>query len=313
MPTYNTCVTYHYFEANALYRENFLHFLTFGTQVDADIFCVISGDYTVKLPKLSNVTYLFTINHNYDYGAFAFALEKTIDTKAYAHYIFINTTVRGPYLPPYSDMQWIEAFIKPLGPSVGLVGTSINILPQENSKSMQFKEQYGGKPPYSHVQTMAYALSKKSLQFLIQKKFFDTTLQLNRSDLILRYEIYLSYLIIQNGWDIKCLLPEYNELDYKKSNSDTNVSSRNGEACYEEAYMGRSMHPYEVVFIKANRKIWPDYYLDMLSHSMWLSGRHKQNYCSSLTTSKFLGLKRKNELKLKIRSLFRSIKNLLKD
>lgn len=33
-------VLYHYFELNQNYRDNFLHFLTFGSNVQADIVCL---------------------------------------------------------------------------------------------------------------------------------------------------------------------------------------------------------------------------------------------------------------------------------
>jgi hypothetical protein len=308
MATSKTCIIYHYFEAQDLYRKNFLHFLSFGTQVDADIFCVISGNYTVKLPKIPQVTYVFTINHNYDYGAYAFALENAINTHAYQHFIFINATVRGPYIPPYSNASWTEAFIEPLSDRVGLVGTTINILPRDTLKSIQFQKKYGGKPPFSHIQTMAYALTKKSLQFLMDEKFFDTTLSLNRNELISRYEIYLTQLLIDEGYQIHCLLPEYNNAHVRSLLQDINPSSIDGEPCYEDAYMGRSIHPFEVIFIKANRKIWPEYYLDMLSYSMWASKKYKYNFMPNLSIADNLKAKRKQELIYKAKSLFKAIK-----
>ncbi len=72
---------------------------------------------------------------------------------------------------------------------------------------------------------------------------------------ILHYEVMLSHRIIQNGWNISCLLPEYKRIDYRKAHDDINPTSRNGDPCYAGAYFGRTLEPYEVVFIKTNRDI----------------------------------------------------------
>lgn len=57
----------------------------------------------VELPELPpNARYLHHPNQCYDWGTFGWVLKtEDIDTTAYKHFIFLNSSVRGPFLPPY--------------------------------------------------------------------------------------------------------------------------------------------------------------------------------------------------------------------
>lgn len=76
-----------------------------------------------ELPKLpSNACYVFHENKCYDWGTFGWAIhEGKVDTSAYRHIIFMNSSVRGPFLPPYFPvspqpsalMQLCSAIVSP--------------------------------------------------------------------------------------------------------------------------------------------------------------------------------------------------------
>ena len=309
MPQIKTCVIYHYFEANATYAKNFKHFLTFGTSIDADIFCVISERCSFKLPRIKNVYYLYTKNHNYDYGAYAWALDKEIPIQDYEYFVFVNSSIRGPYLPSYTSTPWTLPFIEKLSNEIGLVGSSITILQGHTQFEKDFKHQGAS----SHVQSMVYAIKKNHLKFLIKKGLFKRDLTLSKDELISRYEIAMSHHTLQHGLNIQCLLPEYNSIDYRKPHHEINPTAHNGDSQFPHAYFGRTPHPYEVIFIKTNRKLWPEYYLDSLSYAMLRSGHYQNHAHLDLSVKHFLKEKHKNELKFQwmlfIKSLIRKIRH----
>ena len=61
----------------------------------------------VELPDLpDNARYLHHPNQCYDWGTFGWVLKtEDIDTAKYKHFIFLNSSVRGPFLPPYLKVR----------------------------------------------------------------------------------------------------------------------------------------------------------------------------------------------------------------
>ena len=55
------------------------------------------------LPALpGNAEYLFHNNECFDWGTYGWLLARAdLDTSLYKFFIFINSSVRGPFLPPY--------------------------------------------------------------------------------------------------------------------------------------------------------------------------------------------------------------------
>lgn len=55
------------------------------------------------MPELpSNAKYLHHANECYDWGTFGWALEhEQVQVRDYKYFIFLNSSVRGPFLPPY--------------------------------------------------------------------------------------------------------------------------------------------------------------------------------------------------------------------
>jgi hypothetical protein len=232
----------------------------------------VSGNCSIDLPELSNITYLFAENRNFDYGGYAFALASGLDLTRYDHFIFINSSVRGPYLPAYVDRAWVSCFTALCKGDVGLVGSTINILAEDNAYSEEFQRRHGGAPPFSHVQTMAYCLSREALAFLQADSFFATGRELSRLHVITDYEILMSQKLLRAGWNLKCLLPEYNAIDYRQPHRDINPTTARGEAIYEGSYFGRTAHPFETIFTKTNLNIYPFHFFDKLTYSMMQSG-----------------------------------------
>jgi hypothetical protein len=262
-------VIYHYFEKNASYRDNLLHFLLFGVLPELDYIFVMSGNHSVQLPELPNVRYCFTAPKKSDFGGYAQLINEDLNLDSYANVLFINSSVRGPFIPPYHQQDWYAAFLEQMQGDVGMVGISICTLKEDFRHSINYQARYGGNPPYSHVQTMAYVLRKEVLTQLIADGFYredrDTTKTLAIED----YEIHLSQLVLKQGWNLRCLLPEFNSIDYRLPHINPNPTSTVGDPNEVLGYFGRSAHPYETIFVKTNRDLYTEAYLDRLAYSMW--------------------------------------------
>lgn len=252
----SSAVFYHYFEANETYRENFVFFLSVAYSSNLDFFIIISESCSIDLPKLNNIKYIHTINKNNDFGGYSLALQslKTLDD--YEFYIFINSSSRGPFVHwNYGDC-WTKLFTSRLKGNVHLAGSSINILSPQTQISEVFKNRFDYSPPFSHVQTTAYALSATALKHLVKIGFYSENEALGKDEVICSYELRLSQEIKRNGWNFECcLLSKYNEIDYRLPHADPNFSSLNGDPLYSGAYFGRTATPFELIFIKTNRDL----------------------------------------------------------
>jgi len=262
-------VIYHYFEKDVSYRDNFLHFLSFGYQEANDYVFIIGGQYSVELPKFSNIQYVFTEPKRSDFGGYAEFINSGFNFQPYEFIFFINSSVRGPYMPAYAQQSWTQVFLKQMGSDVGIVGTSICTLKENFRHSVNYQERFGGVPPYSHVQTMAYVLRRSVLEKLIETGFYQEDRDITKTLAIENYEIHLSQLVLAQGWNLRCLLPEFNCIDYRKPHQNPNPSSTVGDPNEALGYFGRSIHPYEGLFVKTNRQLFTQSYLMRLAYSMY--------------------------------------------
>jgi len=262
-------VIYHYFEKNASYRDNLLHFLAFGILAHLDYIFVVSGIHTLDLPELPNVRYHFTGSKKSDFGGYAQLINEGLSLDTYNNIFFINSSVRGPFMPSYFHQPWCDVFLEQMHCDVGIVGTSICTLKDSFRHSINYQSRFGGAPPYSHVQTMAYVLRKEVLAKVIADSFYQADRDATKTLAIENYEIHLSQLVLKLGWNLRCLLPEFNSIDYRLPHTNPNPTSTVGDPNEVLGYFGRSAHPYETIFVKTNRDLYTEAYLDRLAYSMW--------------------------------------------
>lgn len=265
-------VFYHFFQKDLTYVANLCHFLEFGYQTDKDYLIIISGKCSLDLPTAANIRYVYAENRNNDYGGYCSALKACDNLNDYDNFFFINSSVRGPYfVHGSSSNDWTTPFTNLLIGNAGLVGSTINILPPSTPESRFYQANFGGVPPYSHVQTTAYAMNKAVLIKLMDSGFFDEDATLSKEAVVAQYELGLSQFALNLGLNLKCLLPEYNQVDYRKAHKEINPTSVNGDVLFRNAYFGRTVHPYECMFIKTNRNLYLESYLDRLAASAYIT------------------------------------------
>jgi len=248
-------VLFSYYEKNDIYKKNLEFFLKLGVYDECDYVFIISGTSTVNIPEKSNIKVLYRDNIDYDFGAYTDGL-KIIDINKYDYFTFINSSVRGPFIPSFVNIKWYQPFINLLKDNVKLVGTTINILNTESSSELQlFRKLTNFEKPYTHVQSQMFVVDRDCLTYLINNNFFTNYTYQNYSEFIAITEILMSQLVLKNGWNISCVVPEYQNQDYKLLKEDINKTSINGDPNFTGACFGRTIHPYECIFIKINRNL----------------------------------------------------------
>lgn len=262
-------VNYCYYERDETYIQNLAYFIHHGILAyhkKHTIFynIIINGKCSISIDELlgehANVRIIRRENADYDFGAYNHALDVT-SLRDYDFFVFLNTSVRGPFLPPYYKGHWLDPFIDLFIGDVHLVGTTINILELKptSREAIEFYHLVNGfTGPYTHVQTQFFMLDTASLNFLRKEKFFESRdiAQKDFIKFIAEKELMLSHLILTKAkWNISCIIPEYQNIDYRKIYHDFNIYSKNGDPCFTGACFGRTMHPYETIFIKTNRGI----------------------------------------------------------
>ena len=269
MITKEIAVFYHYFEKSRVYKDNLIYFLSTGYLPDVDFYIVISGNCSIEdLPEKNNIFYINTKNHNFDFGGHAFGISYMKNKNlSYEKYIFINSSVRGPFKAPYFNSPWVNIFTEKLKNNTHLVGSSINIPLLETPEVERFKKLFpDDNSSCAHVQTTAYALTNEALKYLLSINFYDSAKVLSRIDVICMYEIRLSNEIIKNGWTIGCLLPEYHSIDYQTNEIDKSPVLGGKEGAIDRGvFFGRTANPMEILFIKINRNVISD--LDLHSYT----------------------------------------------
>ena len=249
-----TAIIYHYFEVNETYKNNFIFFLNTAIDRDANYFIFISSSCSIDLPNFSNVEYFFIENKNNDFGAVT-EFHKLPKSHNFKNYIFINSSVRGPFLTTYYNKRWYEAFTSQLSEQVVLVGSSINLLPEGSFHSIEFGKRHNYKPPFIHVQTTAYALSSKGYKLLTKNNFYSQSTKLTKNEVISDYEILMSQILMRAGLTISSLLPTLKNFNSSRKYLDIKNTSKNGDVLFKSAFYGRSLSPIECLFVKTNRNM----------------------------------------------------------
>lgn len=196
-----------------------------------------------------DVHFHYRPNTGYDFGGYIYGLQKL--EKSYKYYFFLNCSVCGPFYPTYlgESFDWMQIFIEMLRGDVHLVGPTINVVPPNciiNRTSQ-------AKPV---VQSYMFVLTQEGLDFLRPTVFAQEYSSF--VDVGLYQEVGMSSEILNHGWNINCLIPEYHDLDYRQVKKVFNPATI--ETCGDYAFhkagklFGRTPHPYEVIFIKYSYK-----------------------------------------------------------
>jgi len=233
---------------------NLKYFIKNGIFKDENTdFLLICNNKNIKIDIPDFVKIIFRENIGYDFGAWSDALLTNNLYTKYNNFIFINSSVLGPFVPIYYKNKWTNIFIDGLTDTIKLYGSTINTCSLNRCEITLD----------SHVQSYAFCMDKNTLEYLISKEIFSkTNLSLSHTDTVINKEIQMSREIINNNWNIGCILHIYNNIDFRTYTN--NVLQLNDTTNLK--YFNEYLHPYEVIFIKDkyyNNKSWlQSYYQD---------------------------------------------------
>ena len=206
-------------------------------------FIIISNDKNARFQSPSYVKKIFRNNIGYDFGGWSDALLKDNLYQNYDNFIFINSSVIGPFLRPEFKGKWTDIYLNGLKGDVKLFGAMINTMGNPRKKA--------------HVQSYVFAMNRETLQYLIDEGIFSNTKYVKTfNDAIKQKEILMSRKIIEKGWNIGSLFPLYKDVDFTfKTKGPENYNIKFQDDLMYDKYFGYLWTEYDLVFVKANRDI----------------------------------------------------------
>jgi lipopolysaccharide biosynthesis protein len=228
-----------------IYNDRVEHFIKncifYNENID---FIIISNNKNNKFEAPDYVKKLFRDNIGFDFGGWSEALLINDLYKNYDNFIFLNSSVIGPFLPSDYKGNWTDIYVNGLQNNVKLFGSTINCLAGSDNN-----------PSKPHVQSYIFSMNKTTLEYLINCKIFSITNHAKTfKDAIWNKEVLMSKKIIENNWNIGSLLSCYKDVDFTfkhKKPSEYNIKFMGDIMCQQ--YMDKIWNIYEVVFIKGNR------------------------------------------------------------
>ena len=194
-----------------------------------------------NVKNVKNVKMLFRNNVGYDFGGWSDALLTENLYKKYDNFIFVNSSVTGPFLKPGFKGNWTDIYINGLKGNVKLFGSTINTI-RDPLK-------------FAHVQSYIFSMNKTTLEYLINCQIFSTSNYAKTfHNAIFDKEVLMSRKIIENNWNIGSLMNYYKNVDFTFHNKKPNEYNINflDDVMYVK-YRNKIWNEFEVVFIKGNR------------------------------------------------------------
>lgn len=231
-----TAVLYVFHEIN----DRVKHFVRSCTFESPDVdFYIIANSLNIKFELPSHIKTMNRANIGYDFGGWSECLLTDNMYKNYDNFIFANSSIIGPFL---REGRWTDVYINGLKDNVKLFGSTINTMNEPLEKA--------------HVQSYIFSMDRESLEYLMRCDIFSITNYAGSyADAITKKEILMSRKIIENGWNIGCLMKYYENIDFtfKTKPLEDHIKPFIGDIMYN-IYLGTIWKDeYELVFIKGNR------------------------------------------------------------
>lgn len=220
-----------YFIENAIFKDENVDFI------------LISNDKNSKFSAPNYIKCLFRDNIGFDFGGWSDALLRDNLYKNYDNFIFVNSSVIGPFIHHSYTGKWTDIYINGLQNNVKLFGSTINTIRDPLNKS--------------HVQSYIFSMNKTTLEYLIDCEIFSVTnYARTMHEAIWHKEVRMSRKIIENNWNIGSLFQYYKDVDFtfkSKKPSEYNIDFL--DDIMGPMFVNKLWNAYQLVFIKGNRGI----------------------------------------------------------
>jgi hypothetical protein len=258
-----------YFINNSIFKHPLVDFIIIYNNNSNNN--IIHTKLREMIPEYVNV--IVRENLGYDFGGWSRALFNPLNNynddekylyEKYKYFIFLNSSVIGPFVPIYYKKKWTDIFIEQLNEqnsnnNVKIIGPTINAC--GGMAGIYVPVEHG-----AHVQTYLFCIERNTLDFLIKEKIFEN--ENENKNLInyyknmtfndaIRKEISMSRKIIENGGNIGSMLKMYINVDFTFKNKTSEQYKKNniifyGDIMYKDA-INKLWSEYDVVFFKGNR------------------------------------------------------------
>ncbi len=197
-----------------------------------------------RLPKLPpNAAYLRTERCTGTWGAID-AVARALPVAAHEYFLVVDSSVRGPFLPPYVGplgLHWTEAFTHKLTGRVKLVGSAISCegAPRRGDAAGEWR----GSP---YVLPYAWATDRAGWALLAAEP---GVFRCHASPWDARFssDAGASLAVLRAGFGLDCLLARYQGVDWSQPAAwGCNARVRPD---LEGHYDGASITPYETIFV----------------------------------------------------------------
>lgn len=264
----DTLILYAYHETENA-RRNAEFFIRHGLHDSADFVFILNGNSTdldLLLPAdAKNIRVVRRENQCYDLGAFGAVLRAMGDTlNQYKRYILLNASIRGPFVPHWSKECWSDAYL-------GKVTDHVKVMTQDlqmGSNGISVADDWSwqlvgmtmncnrfGGAIGRHVQSMLLATDRTGLFILLAPASETLTTCPTEMQDAIDTEVRITEKIEAAGYKVDAMMQEFQaEDDFAETCTG---DDRNYEGAYDHGIKegGMNLHPYEMLFFKANRHI----------------------------------------------------------
>lgn len=229
-----------------VYNGRVKHFLEKAVFEDPDIdwlFIYNGLQDTFDVPPYMKKFY--RDNKGFDFGGWTDAIHHEDNKNKYDNYLFINSSVHGPYLPVDFKGKWTDIYLNGLNNNnIRLFGSSINTV---------------GSPEWkSHVQSFIFCMDNEVLHYLILRGIFkENSYPITFQDAIWQREVPMSVYVLQKGWNIGCTWKRFDGIDFTFRSIPFGKAPNHHLLVMDDMqyprFEGKEWTREELVFVKGNR------------------------------------------------------------
>ncbi|KAJ6262555.1 hypothetical protein Dda_3366 [Drechslerella dactyloides] len=251
-------IIYMYHETPNSHR-NAAFFLAHGLHDGADFVFVMNGESSLpaEIPFGAHITIIRRNNTCFDLGAYGEVLASNGLAQRYQRFILMNSSIRGPFLPTWSDQCWSDAYLNKVNDTNKLVGMTANCKPW-------------GRSIRPHLQSMILATDRTGISILLNGVISQC---FTKHEDAVQGEMNITTAITTAGYTVSAFMTAFSQ-----DAGGYMHHCEHDDVLYEDHYYGMSLHPYETMFQKANRDINP-LQLKLLTEWHDRSGYSSQPVC----------------------------------
>ena len=244
-----TAIIYLHREDTALNSQNFSRFSNNTQKGSHNIYLGISQKLAKKHERETKKHFVKCINEQEtDLKIFIDLIKSEQILDKYKKIIFTTSSTCGPFIRPAARHCWVEKFTSNLTGDVHLNGPFISLLPMRHPlvKHVQTKRSQSSVIPYIPLTT--FAITAEALSLLIRNRFFETVEYAQEDERIVLFDIPVTTMLLQNGWNISCMLDKYSKIDYRTTTRDPNQSSHHGDPSLLNSFFGKTASRNDLMF-----------------------------------------------------------------